>query len=97
MKILQTYSPLLNIVEQAVRCLKTNIKADQARPHVQIDLRDRNAAKNAPMSLDEHCKQLLVAVAKINLQCLTMVKCTVWFRYTQTYLPACLSKDFIQG
>ena len=46
-KMLPPYSPFLNPVEQAISCLKANIKADISRPHIQLRMNDRQAARNA--------------------------------------------------
>ena len=40
-------TPFLNIVEQAISCVKANIKADLSSPQLQNLMGDRNAARNA--------------------------------------------------
>lgn len=65
--ILPPYSPFLNPVEQAISCLKANLKADIARPHVQNRMCDRNAARNAQLPLGEYRKQLLIAATERNM------------------------------
>ena len=90
-------SPFLNIVEQAISCLKANIKADLSSPELQNLLGDRNAARNAQLPLGEVRKQLLVAAARRSPGCITVHKCAAWFRLTQTYLPRCLAGDMIEG
>ena len=38
LKMLPPYSPFLNVVEQAVSCLKAAIKADISRPEIQAQM-----------------------------------------------------------
>ncbi len=47
LRILPPYSPFLNIVEQAISCLKASIEADISRPALQERFADRNGAINA--------------------------------------------------
>ena len=96
-KMLPPYSPFLNIVEQAISCLKANIKADLLSPELRNLMDDRNAARNAQLPLGEYRKQLLVAAARRSLGCITVPKCTAWFCLMQTYLPRCLVGDMIEG
>ena len=52
-KTLPPYFPFLNPVEQAISCLKVNIKADITRPLFQNQINDRNAARNTHIPLGE--------------------------------------------
>ena len=45
LKMLPFYSPFLNIVEQAISCLKATIKADISRPEIQRRMDDRDEAR----------------------------------------------------
>ena len=96
-KMLRPYSPFLNPVEQAISCLKANIKADISRPHIQLRMNDRQAVRNAQIPLGEFRKQILIAAAESNMRCITAKKCTAWARLMQTYLPRCLAREHIQG
>ena len=59
-RMLPPYSPVLNIVEQAISCLNGSVKADISRPVMQERFADRNAPRNAHLPLGEYRKQLLV-------------------------------------
>lgn len=96
-RILPPYSPFLNIVEQAISCLKANIKADLSSPELQNLLGDRNAARNAHLPLGEYRKQLLEASARRCMGSITVPKCAAWFRLMQRYLPRCLAGERIEG
>ena len=95
--ILPPYSPFLNIVEQAISCLKANIKAELARPAMQERFADRNAALQAHLPLGEYRKRLLVASAERNIGCITVAICAAWYRHMQSYLPRCLAREIIEG
>ena len=51
LKMFPPYSPFLNIVEQAISCLKAAIKADISRPKIQrrMDNRDEARARGIPL------------------------------------------------
>ena len=51
LKMLPPYSPIPNIVEQAISCLKAAIKADISRPKIQrrMDNRDEARARGIPL------------------------------------------------
>lgn len=51
LKMLPPYSPFLNIMEQAISCLKAAIKADISRPEIQrrMDNRDEARARGIPL------------------------------------------------
>ena len=95
--ILPPYSPFLNIVEQAISCLKANIKAELARPAMQERFADRNAARQAHLPLGEYRKRLLVESAERNIGCISVAKCAAWYRHMQSYLPRCLAREIIEG
>ena len=50
---LPPYSPFLNIVEQAISCLKAAIKADVSGPEIQILLDDMDEARVRGIPLGE--------------------------------------------
>ena len=50
-KKLPPHSPFLNIIEQAISCLKVAIKADISRPDVQVRMDDREEARNRGLTL----------------------------------------------
>ena len=97
LRILPPYSPFLNIVEQAISCLKASIKADISRPAMQERFADRNAARNAHLPLGEYRRQLLVQTVERNIGFITIPKCVAWFRHMQTYIPRCLARENING
>ena len=51
--MLPPYSPFLNIVEQAISCLKAAIKADILRPEIQRRMNDRVEARIRGFPLGE--------------------------------------------
>ena len=51
LKKLPPYSPFLNIVEQAISCLKAAIKADILRPDLQAGMNDRDEARDRGLAL----------------------------------------------
>ena len=53
LKMLPPYSPFLNIVEQAISCLKAAIKADISRPKIQRRMDDRDEARVRGIPLEE--------------------------------------------
>ena len=50
-KTLPPHIPFLNIVEQAISCLKAAIKADISRPDVQVRMDDREETRNRGLTL----------------------------------------------
>ena len=95
--ILPPYSPFLNIVQQAISCLKASIKAYISRPAMQERFADRNEARNAHLPLGEYRKQSLVEAVERNIGSITIAKCAAWFRHMQTYTPRCLPRENING
>ena len=88
LKMLPSYSPFLNIVEQAISSLKAAIKADMiSRPEIQrvMDNRDEARARRIPLG-DFRTQQLLEALHR-NIDTVTAAKCAQWYRLMQTYLP----------
>ena len=63
-KTLPLNSPFLNPVEKAISCLKTIIKANISRPHIQLRMNNRQAARNALLPLGEFRKQVLIIAAE---------------------------------
>lgn len=55
LKMLPPYSPFLNVVEQAVSCLKAAIEADISRPKIQAQMNDRNEARRHGILLHDYC------------------------------------------
>ena len=53
LKMLPPYSPFLNIVEQAISCLKAAIKADISRPEIQRRMDERVEARVRGIPLGE--------------------------------------------
>ena len=51
LRMFPPYIPFLNIVEQAISCLKAAIKADISRPEIQrrMDNRDEARARGIPL------------------------------------------------
>ena len=105
-KKLPPHSPFLNIVEQAISCLKAAIKADISRPDVQVRMDDREELRNRGLMLGNfhqlpHTVQYMYYVLLQALQrcigSITAAKCTSWHRFTQTYLPRCINVEEIEG
>ena len=60
LKMLPPYSPFLNIVEQAISCLKAAMKADISRPDIQRRMDDRDEARVRGIPLGEYRTQQLL-------------------------------------
>ena len=95
--MLPLYSPFLNIVEQALSCLKAVIKADISRPKIQrrMDSRDEARARGIPLG-KFRTQQLLEALHR-NIDTVTAAKSAQWYRFRQTYLPKCLNREIMKG
>ena len=95
---LPPYSPLLNIVEQAISVLKAGIKADIFRTEIQSLMGDRDAARNRRISFGEFRTHLLDALhaAKYRYNNCSELR-EIWYRFMQTYIPRCLNWEAIQG
>ena len=100
-KKLPPHSPFLNIVEQAISCLKAAIKADISRPDVQVRMDGREEARNRGFTLGSFHTQFSTCVLLQALQrcigSITAAKCASWHRFTQTYLPRCINVEEIEG
>ena len=81
LKMLPPYSLFLNIVEQAITCLKAAIKADLSRPEIQRLMDDREEARVRGIPLGEfRTKQLHEALHR-NIDTITAVKSAQWYRF----------------
>ena len=95
LKTLPPYSPFLNIVEQAISCLKAAVKTDVSRPEIQAQMCNRAEAKRQGIALGEYRQQLLLMACERNVNSITAPKCAQWYRFMQTYLPRCLNSEEI--
>ena len=94
---LPAYSPFLNIVEQALSALKAAIKTDISRPEVQAQMGNGDKAIARGILLGEFRTQLLLEALQRSIDTITLVKCTQWYRFMQTYLPRCMNREVIEG
>ena len=97
LKKLPPYSPLLNIVEQAISSLKAAIKADIRCPEIQREMNNRDEARRQGIPIGHYRMQLLMEALQRNAGTITVAKCTQWFRFMQTYLPHCINREVIEG
>ena len=97
LKMLPPYSPFLNIVEQAISCLKAAFKADISRPEIQRRMDNRDEARARGIPLGEFQTQQLLEALHRNIDTVTAAKCAQWNRFMQTYLPKCLNREIIEG
>lgn len=97
LKMLHPYSPFLNIVEQAISCLKAEIKADIPRPEIQRRMDDKDEARIRGIPLGEFRTRQLHEALHINIDAITAAKSAQWYRLMQTYLPKCLNRGVIEG
>ena len=84
--------PFLNIVEQAINALKAAIKTDISRPEVQARMGNRDEAIARGIRTQELLEALQCSIGTI-----TPAKCTQWYRFMQTYLSRCMSREVIEG
>ena len=96
LKMLPPYSPFLNIVEQAISCLKAAIKADISRPEIQRRMDDRDEARVRGIPPGEFRTQQLHEALHRNIDTITAAKSAQWYRFMQTYLPKCLNREVIE-
>ena len=96
LKMLPPYSQFLNVVEQAVRLLKSAIKVDISRPEIQVLMNDRKKARREGIALGDYRTQQLLQGLQRNIGTITAAKCGQWFRLMQTYLPRINRKE-IEG
>ena len=97
LKMLPPYSPFLNIVEQAISCLKAAIKADISRPEIQRQMDNRDEARAQGIPLGEFRTQQLLEALHRNIDTDTAAKSAQWYRFMQTYMPRCLNREIIEG
>ena len=95
--MLPPYSPFLNILEQAISCLKAAIKADISAPEIQRLLDDRDEARVRGIPLGEFRTNQLHEALHRNIDKITAVKSAQWYRFMQTYLPKCINREVIEG
>ena len=97
LKMLPPYSPFQNIVEQAISCLKTAIKADISRSEIQRKMDNRDEARARGIPLGEFRTQQLLEALHRNIDTVTAAKSVQWCRFMQTYLPRCLNREIREG
>ena len=97
LKMLPPYNPFVNIVEQAISCLKAAIKADISRPEIQRFMDDRDEARVRGIPLREFRTLQLHEALHRNIDTITAAKSAQWYRFVQTYLPKCLNREVIEG
>ena len=68
------YSPFLNIVEQAISCLKAAIKADFSRSEIQRRMDDREETRVQGIPLGEFRTQQLHEALHRNIDTITAAK-----------------------
>ena len=91
------YSAFLNILEQAISCLKAAIKANISCPEIQRRMDDRDEARVRGIPLGEYQTQQLHEALHRNIDTITAAKSAQWYRFMQTYLPKCLNREVIEG
>ena len=91
LKKLPPYSPLLNIVEQAISSLKAAIKANISCPEIQEEMNIREEARRQEIAPGNYPTRLLQQALQQNIGTITAAKCGQWYRFMQTYLPQCLN------
>ena len=94
---LPPYSPLLNIVEQAVSALKAAIKSDISRPKNSSTDERLSWSQTSRTCLGRIRTQLFLQALQRNIGTITVAKCGQWFRFMQTYLPRCINNEAIEG
>ena len=92
---LPSYSPFLNIVEQAISSLKAAIKADISRPEIQREMNKRDEERRQGIPVGHYRTQLLMEALQRNIGTITVAKCTQWFRFI--HLPRCINKEVIEA
>ena len=95
--MLPPYGPFLNILEQAISCLKAATKADISGPEIQRLLDDRDEARVRGIPLGEFRTNQLHEALHRNIDTITAVKSAQWYRFMQTYLPKCINREVIEG
>ena len=97
LKMLPPYSPFLNIVQQAISCLKAPNQANISRLEIQRRMDDRDEARVRGTPLGEFRTQQLHEALHRNIDTVTAAKSAQWYRFMQTYLPKCLNREVIEG
>ena len=97
LKMLPPYRPFLNIVEQAISCLKAAIKADISCPEIQRQMDNRDEARARGIPLGEFRTQQLLEALHRNIDTVTAAKSAQWYRFMQTCMPRCLNREIIEG
>ena len=95
LKMLPPYSPFLNIMEQAISCLRP--KADISRPQSQRRMDGRDEARVRGIPLGEFRTHQLHEALQRHFDTITAAKSTQWYCFMQTYLPKCLNREVIEG
>lgn len=94
-KMLPKYCPFLNLTELANSALKAAVKRNLTEPGVQRRLHDREAARNANLTLHSYRTDILKEIISQNLVTITSSKCASWFRHLTTYTRRCLNQEDI--
>ena len=97
LRMLPPYSSFLNIMEQAISCLKAAIKADNSRPEIQRRMDDRDEARVRGIRLGEFPTQQPHEALHRNIDTIAAAKSAQWYRLMQTSLPNCLNREVIEG
>ena len=72
--MLPAYSSFLNIVEQAISCLKAAIKVDISRPEIQRRMVDRDVARIRGIPIGKFQTQELLEALHRNIDTITAAK-----------------------
>ena len=64
LRMLPPYSPFLNVVENAISALKAAIKNDIARPEIQLEMNNRDMARQERIPFGEYRKRVLLGAAE---------------------------------
>ena len=74
-KMLRPYSLSLTLL---ISCLKANMKVDILHSQVQLQIHNRQAARNVQIQLGVFGEQILIAGGERNVPATTVLKCTAW-------------------
>ena len=83
-------------MEQAISCLKAEIKAHISRPEIQRRMDDRDEARVRGIPLGEFRTQQLHVALHRNIDTITAAKRAQWHRFMRTYLPENLNREVIE-
>lgn len=95
MHALPKYSPVLNITERAISCLKSHAKRRLSDPSVQAHFHSHIAAAQAGKTLHRHRMDNLRTIIEACMPEITVEKCSQWFNHMFSYFPACMNKNDI--